>query len=151
MRLSVDCQLPLEQLSQLWAAIWGYNLHSQTILERLERGDERTDPLEEPIKAALRESEVVHFDETGIRLAGQLDWLPPASTEENPHWYLQEKPGTEALNRKESLLPEYRGIAVPDCRSPYFTFNPAEPALCGAHRRRALNSLIEEGRRCLRL
>ena len=143
--LSVDCKMPLEQISQLFADILGYNLNSETILEVLERGYELSAPLEEPIKAALSESEVVHFDETGIRVEGKLYGLHTATNEENTHWYLHEKRGTEALNSKGAILPEYRGIAVHDGGSPYFTFNPVKHALCGAHRLRELKSLIEEG------
>jgi transposase len=143
--LSVDCKMPLEQISQFFADIFGYKLNGQTILEVLERGYELSAPLEEQIKATLRESEVVHFDETGIRVEGKLRWLHTASTEENTHLYFHEKRGTEALNSKESILPEYRGIAVHDCWSPYFTFNQVKHALCGAHLLRELKSLIEEG------
>ena len=144
--LSVDCKMPLEQISQVFADILGYKLNSQTIIEVLERGYELSAPLEEQIKAALRESEVVPVDETGIRVEGKLYWLHPATNEEHTHLYLHEKRGTEALNSKGSILPEYRGIAVHDCWSPYFNLNQVKHALCGAHLLRELKSLIEEGR-----
>lgn len=145
MMLSVDCKMPLEQISQFFADIFGYKLNSQTIIEVLERGYELSAPLEEQIKAALKEAEVTHFDETGIRVEGKLYWLHTASNEENTHLFLHPKRGTEALNSEESVLPDFKGIAVHDCWSPYFTFNQAEHALCGAHLLRELQGLIEEG------
>ena len=144
-RLSVDCQLPLKPISQFFADIFGYQLNSQTILKVLERGYELSAPLAKPIKAVLKSSEIAHFDETKIRVEGQLYWLHTASNEDNTHLFLHPKRGTEALNSEESILPDFKGIAVHDCWSPYFTFNQAEPALCGAHLLREFNGLIEEG------
>lgn len=144
--LSVDYKMPLEQISQFFADIFGYKLNSQTSLEVLERGYELLAPLEEQIKATLRSSEVVHFDETGIRVEGQLYWLHTASNAENTHLFLHARRGTEALNSEESVLPNFRGRAVHDCWAPYFSFNQAKHSLCGAHLLRELKGLIEEGR-----
>ena len=144
--LSVECKMPLEQISQFFADILGYNLNSQTLLETLERGYELAAPLEEQVKAELREAAVAHFDETGIRAEGQLHWLHIASNEDNTHLFLHDKRGTQALNREESVLPHFRGIAVHDCWASYFGFEQARHSLCGAHLLRELQGLIEEGR-----
>ncbi|NJO16666.1 MAG: IS66 family transposase [Thioploca sp.] len=144
--LSVDYNMPLEQISRFFADIFGYKLNRQTSLEVLERGDELLAPLEEPIKATLRSSEVVHFDETKIRVEGQLYWLHTASNAENTHLFLHARRGTEALNSEESVLPNFRGRAVHDCWAPYFSCNQAKPSLGGAHLLRELKGLIEEGR-----
>ncbi len=76
-----------------------------------------------------------------------LDWLHTASNEENTHLFLHAKRVTEALNREESVLPDFRGTAEHDCWVPYFSFHQAEHALCGAHILRELQGLIEKGRR----
>jgi transposase len=116
------------------------------ILKVLERGYELAGPLEEQIQAQLREAAVVHFDETGIRVKGQLNWLHTAGNEDYTHLFLHDQRGTEALNREKSVLPDFRGSAVPDCWAPYFSFGQARHSLCGAHLLRELNGLIEEGR-----
>lgn len=146
MMLSVDCKMPLEQISQFFADLFGYRLNSQTILEVLERGYELAGPLEEEIKAELREAAVVHFDETGIRVEGQLNGLHTASNEDNTHLFLHENRGTEALNSEQSVLPDFGGTAVHDCWAPYFRFDQARHSLCGAHLLRELKGLIEESR-----
>ena len=137
--------MPLEQISQCFADIHGYKLNSQTILEVLERGYELSAPLEEPIKATLKSSEVAHFEETGIRVEGKLYWLHTASNVNSTHLFLHEHRGTRALHSEESILPDFRGRAVHDCWSPYFTFNQAEHALGGAQLLRELKGLMEEG------
>ena len=142
--LSIDSKMPLEPIRQLFTEMYGYHLNSETILEILERGYELAEPLEEQTKIRLQEAEVVHFDETGVRVEGKLHWLHTASNAENTLLFLDEKRGTQALNSEASVLPTFRGVAVHDCWAPYFTFAQANHALCGAHLLRELNGLIEE-------
>ena len=143
--LSVDHKMPLERISQLFIDIYGYELNSQTIIETLERGYQWSAPLEEQVKAELPEAEVVHFDETGIRVKSQLYWLHTASNFHSTHLFLHKTRGTEALLSAESVLTDFRGIAVHDCWAPYFTFNQARHSLCGAHLLRELHGLREAG------
>jgi transposase len=51
----------------------------------------------------------------------------------------------EALTSEASILTNFKGIAVHDCWKPYFKFENADHALCGAHLLRELNGLIETG------
>jgi transposase len=71
-KLSVDHKMPLEQISQLFKDMYGYALNSATIEDGLERGYELAGPIESQIVASLIEGETVHFDETGMRVAGKL-------------------------------------------------------------------------------
>ena len=70
--LSVQNKMPLEQISTLFEDIYGYDLNSATVLKTLEDGYELAVPLEDATKERLLEEPVVHFDETGIRVAGKL-------------------------------------------------------------------------------
>jgi transposase len=83
--LSVDHKMPLEQISQLLVDLYGYDLNSSTILDVLERGFIQAAPLEATTMTRLQETEVVHFDETGLRVAGKLYWLHTASTSDHTH------------------------------------------------------------------
>ena len=60
--------MPLERISRLFKDFCRYGLNSGTMLNALERGYEQTAPVEEATKGYLKESEIVHFDETGIRV-----------------------------------------------------------------------------------
>jgi len=66
--LSVDHKMPMEQISQLFEDIYGYDLNSATVQESLESGYEKAAPLEEARKERLLKEPVVHFDETGVVL-----------------------------------------------------------------------------------
>ena len=143
--LSVDHKMPLEQISQLFVDLYGYDLNSSTILEVLERGFIQAAPLEAATMTRLQETEVVHFDETGLRVAGKLYWLHTASTSDHTHLFIHPKRGREALTSPTSVLNEFTGVAVHDCWSPYFKFTKARHVLCGAHLLRELNGLKEGG------
>jgi len=115
------------------------------VLDALRRGAERAVPLEEAAKADLRQAEVVHFDETGIRVAGRLQWLHTASTARETHLFVHEKRGRAALDSGDSVLKDFHGTAVHDCWKPYFKYGNARHALCGAHLLRELAGLKEQG------
>ena len=71
-KLSVEHQMPLEQLSQVFEDRYGYDLNSATIANTLECGYHLAAVIETPSIANLREANTVHFDETGVRVEGKL-------------------------------------------------------------------------------
>jgi transposase len=144
-KLSVDHKMPLEQISQLFEDLYGHDLNSATIEDALELGYALAEPVERQVIAHLLEQETVHFDETGVRVAGKLHWLHTAATETHTHLFVHEKRGAEALASEASVLKDFTGTAVHDCWSPYFNFEDARHVLCGAHLLRELNSLVENG------
>jgi transposase len=144
-KLSVDHKMPLEQISQLFEDMYGYDLNSATIEDALERAYELVEPVEAQIVAQLTEAELAHFDETGVRVAGKLHWLHGVSTETLTHLFVHEKRGTNALNAEASVLKNFTGTAVHDCWQPYFNFTEARHALCGAHLLRELQGLWDNG------
>jgi len=144
-KLSVDHKMPLEQISQLFEDMYGYDLNSATVEDALERAYELAEPIEAQIVAQLTEAELAHFDETGVRVAGKLHWLHGVSTETLTHLFVHEKRGADALNAEPSVLKDFTGTAVHDCWQPYFNFTEARHVLCGAHLLRELQGLWENG------
>jgi transposase len=144
-KLSVDCRMPMEQISGLFEDMYGYPLNTATVEDALQRAYELSAPVEEKIRSALLNSETVHFDETGIRAAGKLHWLHTASTGRYTHLFIHDKRGGTALESESSVLKYFTGNAVHDCWSPYFRFSGARHILCGAHLLRELAGLTENG------
>lgn len=140
-KLSVDHKMPLEQISQLFEDLYGYDLNTTTIENTLEQAYELAETVEKQTKVCLLEADQGHFDETGVRVEGKLHWLHTASTERHTYLFVHEKRGTEALQSEASVLKDFKGIAVHDCWSPYFSFKLARHVLCGAHLLRELASL----------
>lgn len=89
------------------------------------------------LRSALAAAELVHFDETGFRVAGRLHWVHSASTGKYSLLYVHPKRGREAMNAG-GVLPVFAGIAVHDAWAPYDCYPNATHALCCAHLLREL-------------
>jgi len=94
------------------------------------------------IGEAILEQPVANYDETGTRVAGELQWTHVASTPELTYLRVHEKRGKDAMN-DIGILPNYRGKGVHDCLSSYFTFLLMLHQLCCAHLLRELAGIIE--------
>jgi transposase len=119
--------MPLEQISQLFEDMYGYDLNSSTVVSTLNLGYELAEPIENQVIEHLRKQDTVHFDETGIRVKGKLHWLHTASTENYTHLFVHEKRGNEALESKASVLKDFKGTAVHEGRSPYVVWCAPAP------------------------
>jgi transposase len=94
------------------------------------------------IKQALTRAAVAHFDETGLYVAGQREWLHVASTPLLTHYGAHAKRGTEATNAI-GILPDFAGRAIHDAWAPYFDYACAH-GLCNAHHLRELTFVHEQ-------
>lgn len=95
------------------------------------------------IKENLLKSDVLHIDETGIRIDGKTRWMHVVSNNEhtllNPH----EKRGREG-SEDSGILVHYDKTLMHDCWKPNFSYDQCDHALCCAHLLRELNEQIEQ-------
>jgi transposase len=94
------------------------------------------------VRNALTTSQVVHFDETSMRVASRLRWVHSASTGKYVLITTHDKRGVEAMNAA-GVLPAFTGVAVHDGWAPYDTYTAATHARCNAHVLRELQAVID--------
>jgi transposase len=143
--LNNDYKIPLEKIKRLMGDLWGCTFNESTAVAANAGMYEALHPVEEQIKEAVLDSEVAHFDETGMRVEKKLHWFHVASTALFTYLFVHKKRGKEALESEASLLKDFTNRAVHDCWASYFDFEQCEHALCGAHLLRELTNLAENG------
>jgi transposase len=135
--------IPLARTSEMFDDLYGHPLGEGTICHANGRIEEGVAPTIEVIQQQLRDSDVVHFDETGLRAAGKLHWVHVASTPTLTHYTFHPKRGTEAMEAG-GILPQLTGTAVHDHWKPYFKVHQGLHALCNAHHLRELIFIHEQ-------
>ena len=143
--LSVGHNVPVGGIKGLFADLFGYALNEATIQQANTLYYEQLAEEEAIIKDELQAGELIHADESGVRVEGKLHWLHVASSTLFTYFYRHSKRGREALEDAMSVLPTFSGWVVHDCWQSYFTRDNYRHALCGAHLLRELMALIEQG------
>lgn len=129
--------IPLARTREAFGDLYGHPLEEDTIRHANAHIEKEIAPTTEEIQRQLRDSAVVHFDETGLRAVGKLHWVHVASTSTLTHYTFHAKRGTEAMIAGD-ILPHLTGTAVHDHWKSYFKVHQGAHALCNAHHLREL-------------
>jgi len=141
--LNVYHFIPLERAAEILSELCQQNISDGTVYAATSEMAEVVAPINEQVKAYLIETEApVHFDETGARVNGKLEWLHSASTEEATYYAIHPKRGSEAIDAIE-ILPQRKGWNIHDALPSYLKYLGAKHGLCNAHLVRELVFLIE--------
>ena len=135
--------LPYERLAQLCDDLFGQPLSVATLVAANERTYDRLDPFAQALARQVPLAEVVHLDESGLRVDGALHWLHVASTATLTCYGVHPKRGTEAMDAL-GIVGACRQWVVHDHWKPYFSYAQCQHALCNEHLLRELKFLWEE-------
>ena len=134
--------LPLARACEVMEDLLGVSMGEGTLCTLIERCAGQLHPVEERVKAALRQAEVIHQDETGCYVAGKRHWMHVTCTAMLTHYQIHPSRGQDALEAI-GILPGYTGISIHDGWGSYFLFE-CEHATCNVHLLRDLTFLAEE-------
>jgi transposase len=125
--------IPLARTQECVGDLFGHQPSQATITNALANCAKWLEPVQTAVKTAIIGSEVVDFDETGMRIAKLLQWVHTASTLLLTFYYTHGKRGGEAF-AEIGILKNFKGTAVHDCWSPYLNRDfICRHALCNAH------------------
>jgi len=133
--------LPSNRVCEVLKDLMSVRVSEGTLYTTREQCFEHLAPIEAEIQQAIQDTEVVHFDETGLRVNQQLWWLHVASTNGLTYYFVHPKRGQVAMNEME-ILPEFDGKAMHDGWKSYQTC-ACEHFLCNAHHLRELQYILE--------
>ncbi|MDL1894724.1 IS66 family transposase [Anaerolineae bacterium CFX7] len=135
--------IPLERTAEVFADLYDQPLSEATVLQANTQVAAQIAPALAEVKQQLRQAEVAHFDESGVRAAGQLHWLHVASTPTLTYYAVQTKRGTKAMDAI-GILPQFTGRAIHDALAAYFQYLNARHGLCNSHHLRELQFITEQ-------
>ena len=128
--------IPLERTAQIFEDLLGHRISEAMVLKAGAALDREVTPSTEAIKKQLKSSEILHLDESGVRVLGKLHWLHVSSTDRLTHYQVHGKRGKVAMDAI-GLLADFPGRAIHDHWKPYFQYD-CDHALCNAHHLREL-------------
>ena len=135
--------IPVERTTEIFDDLVQHRVSEATVLKASEQLDTCIAPATEAVQEQLRAAEVLHVDESGVRVEGKLHWLHVASTDTLTHYEVHAKRGQEAMEAA-GILGAFRGTAVHDHWAPYFRYTACDHALCNAHHLRELQFIHKQ-------
>jgi transposase len=134
--------LPSKRTVEFARDHFGVSLSEGTLLNIMQRAYKTLASIEADTLEALSKGEVIHFDETGVRIAGLLYWLHVICTNGLTYYSCQKRRGRAAMD-EIGVLSKLKGRAMHDGGKAYF-FYVCFHALCNAHHLRELTSVHEQ-------
>jgi transposase len=142
--LHVFQHIPYDRARQVIFDMTGADISTGTLKAWVDQAAHGLCEFDEQLRSLLSRAPVVHFDETGARIAGRLGWIHSASTDALTRYTAHAKRGVDAMDAA-GVLPGFRGVAVHDGWKPYAAYKDAVHALCSGHHLRELLAAEEQG------
>lgn len=118
----------LARTAEILADPYGVRPSDGPIQKWIGQAAESLRPAYEATRQALIAAEVVHFDESGVRVNGHTHWLHVAGTADWAVYVIHPKRGGDAMTAA-GILPSFEGHAVHDHWAP-ITASKRRPTAC---------------------
>jgi transposase len=140
--LVVRQHIPIKRVAELMADGYGIPVSTGTIVSMVHEGATRLEAFLASLRDQLAHADVVHADETGLRVDASLHWVHSASTSLLTLYHLDKRRGTIAMDAM-GVLEHLSGVLVHDGWAPYRKYTAVDHALCNAHHLRELDGVAE--------
>jgi transposase len=134
--------IPLERTAELLSEILGADVSTGWLCQVQQEAAGRLAAFVETVTEQLRDSPVVHADETGTRVKTHKRWVHTVATEMLTLLGVHEKRGLEAFGAM-GVLPGFGGVVVHDGWGPYDALAGIMHAQCHVHLVRHLRAVGE--------
>jgi len=134
--------LSKSRTAQALAELFGTPISGGTVAAMTARAAAGLDGFAELVRHKLTGSEVVGFDETGLRVAGKLHWVHCARTDRYTLIGCHPKRGKAGIDDL-GVLTGFAGVAVHDAWAPYDSYTAPQHQLCCAHLLRELQAVTD--------
>jgi len=114
--------IPVERTAEIFADLLHHRVSEATVLNASQELATCLAESTHAVKTMLRTSEVLHVDESGLRVQGKRYWLHVASTESLTDYEVHAKRGKAAMD-DGGILSGFTGTAVHDHWKPYFNYD----------------------------
>jgi len=131
--------IPVARVAEQLRDTYGAPISTATIISMVKEGAAMLEAFLTQVRDLLRDADVVHADETGLRVATHLAWVHAVSTGELTLYHLDNKRGTDAMDAM-GVIEHLRGVLVHDGWGPYRSYDNLTHQLCNAHHLRELEA-----------
>ena len=132
----------IDKTQRIMSDVFDVSLSTGTIVSMTKECASKSEPLLQEVSGRLKGANIIHNDETGVRVNGKLYWLHTASNGEATYNTVSRKRGQEGIDGN-GVLKDFTGTAVHDCWQSYFKYDNCDHALCNAHLLRELTAVTE--------
>src|SRR5256884_1094520 len=133
--------VPYARASQLLHEVLGVHLSAGSIATFVKTCHQQLAEVESSLKAALVQANVIHQDETALRVGTTGWWVHVCSTDRLTHYAAHPNRGRKALNAI-GIAPQFRGTSVHDGLKSYQSYSFTQ-AWCNVHHLRELTFFEE--------
>jgi len=141
--LNVYQMLPLKRATELVEDLFGIKISQGMIVASGQEAYDELEGTESQSKDELKNSEVVNFDETGVRVNGKTHWMHSAGTDSCTVYFIHKKRGKEAMDEM-GILSSFSGTAIHDHWKSYYHYTQCAHGECNAHHLRTLKYIHED-------
>jgi transposase len=134
--------IPFDRLADISWDIFKTPVSPGTLVNIVNECGESLKDSMDHIKNCLKQSSVLHCDETGTRVKGKNRWLHSAGNAQYTFLETNAKRGSAATT-DIGILPNFGGVAVHDFWKAYYNYSDCHHAICNAHILRELQAIKE--------